>query len=649
MTNYPTSSAGSSLTSATVDYNTTLTGADLHRSRTFFSYDPAVARFGSTHKYPGYLLKKRRLERRQQALGSVLEVLMEPATQGEGLRAMADYLRQTLGSTFLISDGSFDQCAFTFTVYVDIAGSATGTHSLDYCEVKAEDPDGNVYYLTSASAWQASTQVYRSQSIDFGTNSGSPFSFVASFTTPVMPQTPMRLTLTLYCDKSATGSASDINWIEFSEIKATHLKPDEEDDVFRPEEVVTTNTTGNHGDNLEQEFLVGDTDAEKFYGPGVWEYLVSTGPDVWLPTQDWDGSGQSVHELRVANIKQQLESRQETYEFSHKWGDRVNLHNTLSYSASDDVAGVYVPVFVEQIYDRNASVYTRSSAVQQLQATQLVLSDFWFTADEGSPTSAPDNWMGRLPTPGDIGSVPWVTDTSPWDTYKIEENSGTTPMSHIRVDKTEGYVFYRRTNDQYLYRCDLDGGNVTSTTIKLEGLTLDRENQKVIVFNPSTSDIQEYNYDLTFSRTLYSKVGATANIGGLAVDQSGTYLIFCQQNVGGATTDNIDRLTLATLATTNIGNFTSLAIGEFGLIKACIDEDEGKAFLSLGGSVYSMAYPGGGTLTDIGVGGEALALDRVNQKVIYDLGAGGINWADYDGSNEETIYSFCAICRHYIY
>ena len=267
---------------------------------------------------------------------------------------------------------------------------------------------------------------------------------------------------------------------------------------------------------------------------------------------------------------------------------------------------------------------------------------FWFTADEGSPTSAPDNWMGRLPIPGDIGSVPWVTDTSPWDTYKIEENSGTTPMSHIRVDKTEGYVFYRRTNDQYLYRCDLDGGNVTSTTIKVEGLTLDRENQKVIVFNPSTSDIQEYNYDLTFSRTLYSKVGATANIGGLAVDQSGTYLIFCQQNVGGATTDNIDRLTLATLATTNIGNFTSLALGEFGLIKACIDEDEGKAFLSLGGSVYSMAYPGGGTLTDIGVGGEALALDRVNQKVIYDLGAGGINWADYDGSNEETIYSFAS-------
>ena len=171
----------------------------------------------------------------------------------------------------------------------------------------------------------------------------------------------MRLTLTLYSDKSATGSASDINWIEFSEVKVTHLRPEEEDDVLRPEELVTTVESGNPGENVEQEFVIGDTDDDKFYGPGVFEYTTD-GSSTWLPTQNWNGSGQTSHELRTANIKSQTESRQESYEFSHKWGDRVDLNNTLSYGTGV-INKIYVPNFVEQIYDRNASVYTRSSSV----------------------------------------------------------------------------------------------------------------------------------------------------------------------------------------------------------------------------------------------------------------------------------------------
>jgi len=52
VTNYPTSSIGSTLTDETVNYTFTLTDSDLHRKPTTDSYYPANARIVSKHTYP---------------------------------------------------------------------------------------------------------------------------------------------------------------------------------------------------------------------------------------------------------------------------------------------------------------------------------------------------------------------------------------------------------------------------------------------------------------------------------------------------------------------------------------------------------------------------------------------------------------------
>ena len=149
----------------------------------FFSYYSANARIVSRHKYPSYLLRNADWTEGNKywdAFGGVDGTnANRRRLEGDG-----DYLIQTIGETFIDADGTEDRLALTFTVYVKIDGAATGTHTLDYLEVKAEATDGTTYYLTTANAWQLSTQTYKGQSIDFGTNSGTTYSFVASFTTP---------------------------------------------------------------------------------------------------------------------------------------------------------------------------------------------------------------------------------------------------------------------------------------------------------------------------------------------------------------------------------------------------------------------------------------------------------------------------------
>jgi|GEM_PF-3953581 len=376
VTNYPTSSSGSLLTDETVNYKFSLTDSDLHRDTTFFSYRPATTRIVSEHTYPSYLLKNPGwLEGNKywDSLGGVAgSTSSRRRFEGDG-----DYLTQTIGVSFIrVPDDFLNPVSFTYDhlvinshVYVSIGGSATGTHTLDYLKVEAKAPDGTAYYLTTGGSW-STTEQFVGRSIDFGGNTSSTFDFPISITTPVVPLELMQITLTLYSDKSATGNAGDINWIEFEELRIGHMKPEAEDDKFRAEGFTVTETSTNPGQNVEEEFQVGDTDDSSFYGPGVWEY--DNGSD-WLPTQSWSPDSNRVHQKRAANIKAQTEARQESYEFSHKFGDSPEMHNVFVYDEAGGATGkVYVPVYIKKTYKRNAKVKTVSAAVELLGATASV-------------------------------------------------------------------------------------------------------------------------------------------------------------------------------------------------------------------------------------------------------------------------------------
>ena len=634
MTNYPSTGG-----TETVDYLFNITDSDLHRSSTFFSYHPANARIVSKHTYPSYLLKNADWSEGNKYWDNFGGVAGSNANRRR-LESDGDYLIQTIGETFIDADGTEDRLAVTFTVYVSIDGAATGTHSLDYCELKAEATDGTTYYITSASAWQLSTQTYRSQSIDFGTNSGTTFSFVVSFTTPIVPLEPMKLTLKLYGDKSATGNASDINWIEFSEIKVVHLRPDEVDDVLRAEELVVTEETGKAGENLEEEFQIGDTDDNTFYGPGVWEY--TTDGTTWLPTQEWEPDSNGIHAKRADNIKTQTQAKQEFYEFKHKFGDRPDLHNTLTYESGTDITRkIYIPTFLENIYERNAKVASRTAAIEQLGATILTLSDLYFTASKQGVSGAPDHGIYKIEAPDDVSSVPWVSNSTYWNDYLIDGNSAAEDMEHIKVDFKAGYVFTQGQENRYLYRQNLDGTGSIDNGETTYAMCICRETERVYGFGGGLV-VKEYDYDLNFIRNVYTRSGADVN--GLGVDQSGTYLLLHDLNVV-STTNHIVRVDLSTLATTTIATYVENSVV---LNSTVIDEDEGIAFTSISDGpnldIFSFPFPAGGSLTSIKANiGTALALDRVNQKVIYSDGSGNIEWMDYNGSNQEEILTLTSV------
>ncbi len=642
MTNYPTSAAGSLLTDETVDYLFNITDSDLHRSSTFFSYHPANARIVSSHKYPSYLLKNADWSEGNKYWDNLGGVAGSNANRRR-LEGDGDYLIQTIGETFVDADGTEDRLALTFTVYVSIDGSATGTHTLDYLKVEAVSTTGTTYNLTSGSAWTTVTppaETYVGESINFGTFSGTTHSFPVSITTPIVPLEPMKLTLKLYGDKSATGSASDINWIEFSEIKVVHLKPDEVDDVLRAEELTVTEETGKAGENVEEEFQIGDTDNSTFYGPGVWEYTADG--TTWLPTHEWEPDSNGIHAKRADNIKTQTQAKQEFYEFKHKFGDRPDLHNTFTYESGTDITRkIYIPTFLENLYERNAKVASRSAAIEQLGATILTLSDLYFTANGSG--AAPAQGIYKFETPDDVSSVPWLNNSTPWTNYLVASNTASDDMEHIKVDFKAGYVFTQGQSNRYLYRQNLDGTGSINNGELTYAMCICRETERVYGFGGGGGlVVKEYDYDLTFQRNVYTRGGA--DIGGLGVDQSGTYLLLHELNASG-TTDHIVRVDLSTLATTTIATFTE---GSVFLNSTVIDEDENTAFVSISTgathTIYSTPYSGGGSLTSIKTGvGTALALDRVNQKIIYSDGSGNLEWMDYNGSNQEEIMTLTSL------
>ena len=638
MTNYPTNSAGTAQSNSSEDLNFTVSGSDLHRRTTFFSYHEATARFQSTFNYPNYLLKNVDWSEGNKYWDNN----GSDAAGSAGYRRITinnGYLTQTVGTTFIDSDTLFDKAYFGFNVQISFSASAPGgSVSVAYCEIKAIHDDGTVNYLNSSFAW-TSSQTYITQTVTATASTVQTFN--ATINTAKVPFTPARFVLTLYFDKDATGSLADIDYVEFGEITIQHLKPDTEDDVFRPEEYSTTDTSGNLGSNLEEEFVIGDT-ATKYNGIGIFEYYDGTD---WLPTNDWNGSGQTIHELRVANLKTQLESRMESYEFSHKYGDSPELYNSIVYNAGVSPANVFTPVFIEKLYRRNAKVKSRSVGIQQLGASVTidVLTDVYFSARETTATAAPVHGVYKYAVPSNTSSVPWVSDTTPWVGNLIITGDGTgasDSINHMRVDVDAGYIFTTGQTNRELKRYDLDGSNVitgSGGTITAWNLALLKTTQRCVFRSSSSNyDIKVVGYALGSSSTLHTDVNP---VGGFAADQSETYLFYISDPLASGNT-LIKRLTLADGTETTLVSVLSTTLSGPDGITGAIDEDAGKAFFANGLRVFVMDYPSGSTLTQIVSGTpDGMALDRINQKVIYTTTGGDIRRCNYDGSSDEGVLS----------
>ena len=223
----------------------------------------------------------------------------------------------------------------------------------------------------------------------------------------------------------------------------------------------------------------------------------------------------------------------------------------------------------------------------------------WISADESGSTAGPNNIIYRVPIPGDPSDVPWETNTAPWNDYNVHDNNTTAIIDHVHADRSAGYIFFRDTASFYLYRTDLDGGNLTTSTTTFDGMGIDRVNQRVYVYNFTTQAVEQYDYNLNLQSSFYAKPTLTNNVGGLAVDQTGTNIIVMEQDVGVANTDNIYTIAISDSTKTEIANISSLGISAFGEIRSHIDETQGLLVFASGNVVYSTPYPSGGSITTV--------------------------------------------------
>ena len=279
------------------------------------------------------------------------------------------------------------------------------------------------------------------------------------------------------------------------------------------------------------------------------------------------------------------------------------------------------------------------------------LDYLWWASKEDGTSANPEHGIYRSGVPDDTSSVPWETDSDPFDKLLITGDSGVSdPILHVAVDRTAGYIFSCGYTGKELKRHDLDGSNETvgSSAITCWNLALDRANSHVIAYD--LSSFGEYEYDLTYNRLLYTKAGSLAGCPG--VDQSGTYLFLAELNVGG-TTDRIRRVAINGLTATTLADFTSLGINSLDTGRCLVDENAELVFMLFPTSasswdIYKFTYPGGTSLTSvISSVGRGMAIDRINQKVIYSDNSGDIYRCDYDGTNQEKIYDYDGILDVY--
>lgn len=642
MTNRPTTSAGAGGTAVSVDHRFLVLNLAAHREETYFFERPALARVISRHSYDEYKLRNgdftQGLSFWENSGGSIVA-----GDKWEG-DADGSYVQQEIGLTFQITKSDpngRDRVTVHVTFEVDVDAAATGTGTLSYAEVIATEQDGTQHWMTTSQTWSA-TQVYLTQGgLDLDANAGSTVTYTdVVYQSGTMPAEPLKISVKLIHFEDPGVGSPYINKTRFVEAWIVHLKPDDDVDIFRPEEEVVTLETAELGDEREDEFIIGDSNADHM-SPGVLEYYDGTD---WLVTQDWDGAGETIHAKRAQDIVDQTDFRLKTIDVSHKYGEDVDLHNALVFDDDgDETADVYPLIFVEKNFRRNGKIHCKSTAVQLLDAVSVAidLDYLWWAAFEDAASPANINAVYKSTVPSDLLTLPWETDSEPSDKEIINVGgaSSSDAVLHLRVDRAQNVLFYTGDTTNTCYKSDLDGGGLTDSGLTAWGLAICVATQKLYIYNLST--FVEYDYNFSSIQTVRTK---TVTVEGTpAVDQSGTYMFSAMLNDGG-TTDRIIRIDLSTLTKVNVVDMSSLTLASLDTAEMLVDEVEGLVFFLSTGTprkIYTFPYPGGGSLTQrIASAGRGMALDRGRRKIIYSDTTGDIYQANYDGSNPEKIYDY---------
>ena len=262
-----------------------------------------------------------------------------------------------------------------------------------------------------------------------------------------------------------------------------------------------------------------------------------------------------------------------------------------------------------------------------------------------------DNIIYRFAIPGDVNTVPWQTTTTPWNDWKIWDRAGTNGPRNIRVDEAAGYIFFSDTSNFYLYRMDLDGSNIVSSTVRANaGLALDKVNQEVYVTDNVTNTIRKCAYsDITSPTGIYSKPSDSLVMGALAIDQSATYLVWGESNVGPTTDDKLYRMDISGYTNkTEIADISGALGGDsMDNLHPQIDEDAGYLFWTTATTIYRIDYPGGVNVTTVATPSNVgCTVDTTRQKLIYADAFGDTYQSNYDGSSEEKILDWPASYDH---
>jgi len=642
MTKHVVNANGTSGTKATVDYiykaDTTL----LHRETSFSSVWPAKSRIESVHTYVETGLRNGDFS---QGARHWSDSNSEEVATGRKLDETSESLEQEVGLTFRQTTvTNRDRVNLTFNFSVEIDGAATGAGDIEYGIFKFIDLAGNERWLDATGGWNSTETTLKYNIADLATASSNPTTvYDGSFTSADFPFDPMGGTLKLIFEP-LIGANAWVTSITHVEYQITHLRPEDDEEPPRPTEQVFGLETGELGDIESHEFIIGDGNDDHI-APGVMEYFDGTD---WLKTTDWDGSGQSYHELRMTSRHDQLKQRLRTIEVSHKFGEDIDLHQGVAFDLENQGAGqVYIPTFVEKTYSRNAKIHSRSAGKELLGALVSIpvapTHIFWGDSD------------------GDIKKAPINTTSYPWTPETITSITSGREFRNGAVDQSNGYIFTLEVNTtsnlNYLMRRNLDGSNLTEllqwdtsgTDPQGWAMSLQRiaERVAVVVLQSPTSgnnyEVKTYEYDGTADGTIISQGGRTAGQA-IAFDETETYMVLA--DVLGSS-KKILRVTVSDGTDFEIySDFNQDGSGEDS--RFVIDTTEGKVWFTGpdGSNVKTTHYPfpGSGsetvwkTNTD-GINAWGLAIDRSRGRIFYPTTTNGdIAWDTYAETDEQTVF-----------
>ena len=369
VTKRPTNSAGTAQTAVTADLIYDLTNDKAHREKTFFFDLPPKSRIESTHVIEEYLLRNSCFNEGSRHWAP------ESGTLSSGkweISTHADYIEQELGTTFRKIDGTLEYIKFEVEFEIDVNASASGTGVIRWAEVFAEDESGNKRWLDNDSTWSSSQVWLEYGGVDLTANAGGTVSITdANEASLVFSHDVMRVTLRLphYDGSEAANPNQIIDATRYDSVRVAVNRPDPDDDVLRSESITYTQETGEIGEEIKHSFSIGDAN-DVYMAPGIIEYYAIT--DAWVPSNSWSVSGRTFHEDRIIDRHDQVDERLEALEVSHKYGEDVSLHNAIGYDYTGGTSAVvYVPTFVEKIYERNAKVKVRTSSIELLDASTV--------------------------------------------------------------------------------------------------------------------------------------------------------------------------------------------------------------------------------------------------------------------------------------